>query len=88
MDKQDLNKLTNKLREMDRKLNDLKELIERDAVPDRQITVDEAATLFAVSPATIRQRIQQGILKARKDGRAYRLSYADVLRQIGVKKNS
>jgi excisionase family DNA binding protein len=51
------------------------------------VTVKEAARLVGVSYATILKMIHRGLLPAEKGPRAYRISYADVVRQFGVKKN-
>ena len=45
---------------------------------DRLITVREAAKMLGISEYCLRKEIKDGNIKAKRNGRAFKLSYLDV----------
>ena len=83
MEDKELKRITAKLRQIEKMLDQALELSSNDKVVDRLISVKEAAQMLNISENKLRNEIRSGNIKAFKTKRAYKLSYVDVLKRVG-----
>ncbi len=82
----DNKKLMLKLSLIESKLTKLSEIIDSIKIQDdRLISVQDAAGILSVSDDTIRRMIRTGEIKAKLDGRAYKILESQILRKIKYK---
>lgn len=84
MEDKELKRITAKLRQIEKMLDQALELSSNDKVVDRLISVKEAAQMLNISENKLRNvKHLSGNIKAFKTKRAYKLSYVDVLKRVG-----
>ena len=83
MEDKELKRITAKLRQIEKMLDQALELSSNDKVVDRLISVKEAAQMLNISENKLRNEIRCGNSRAFKTKRAYKLSYVDVLKRVG-----
>ena len=73
------NTLELKVGRMERKIDRILSIMNSDMrASDRLITVREAAKMLGISEYCLRKEIKDGNIKAKRNGRAFKLSYLDV----------
>lgn len=85
MDDKDIRAINTKLRLIEKKLDRILECHDGNIVEDRLISVKEASEILGISENALRKEIHDGNIPAHKTARAYKLSYIDVVKRVGIK---
>lgn len=75
--------ILSQLRHINKRLSKLEEYFEGKEMPDRLISVKDAARILHASPESLRADIKAGRIPAKRPGRAWLLREREVLKRAG-----